>query len=202
MQSEFMLTIAAWDFVNNYNDQEIDAIVISIPFEDTQNEVNIEQNGANAIGWFNYSYRVQNFDNKMDYECSINPVVTTVITSCTCTESVPDHCSTNHPLEGSSVAASVTNPLPTSSICIESVPADSSTDQPLAASSSSLWALIAVTIMLLLTLLVTIIIAICIVRNMSMKMKNRKGRNPHDGDGEDTCPVHEYMSRIQTVLTQ
>ena len=168
-------------------------IVKSIPFLVNNAEVKVEENGANGIGWFNFSYRVQNSDSKNAYECSIDLVTTSVTdplpTSCTCDESVPLHNSTNQPLEESSATTSVTNPLPTSSTCIASVPVDNSTDQPLAVSSSSLWALIAVAIMLLLTLFITIIIAICIVKNMSMKLKETKERNARGSDGEHTRPV-------------
>ena len=161
-----MLTIEAWDYGNtNYMyGHEIDVIINSVPFEETENKINTVQFGTNGIGWFNYSYSVQNSDSKNAHQSSIDPVATTVSTS-------------------------VTNPLPTSSTCIASVPVDNSTDLPLAVSPSSLWALIAVAIMLLLTLLVTIIIAICVVKNMSMKLKETKERPANDSHGEHTRPV-------------
>ena len=195
LQPKFMLNVEAWDFVNNGYNHEIDVIEESIPFEEAKDKVNSVGIGANGIGWFNYSYRVQNLDTKNGHECSIDPVVTTdtnsLPTSCTCNECAPIHSSTKQPLEESSATTFVTNPLPTSSTCIASVPADNSTDQPLACvvSSSSLWALIAVVITLLIGLFFTIIIAICIVRNLSMKLKETKERNSHDSDGEHTCPV-------------
>ena len=107
----------------------------------------------------------------------------------TCNASVPIHCSTDQPLGGSSVTTFVANPLPTSSTRIASVPVDNSTDQPLAVSSSSLWALIGVTITLLISLFVIIIIAMCIVKIMSVKRKETKERNARDHDGKHTCPI-------------
>ena len=58
LQRKFMLTLMAGDFIDYDNDQEIDAIAKSIPFEETKNKVNVVQNGTIGIGWFNYSYRV------------------------------------------------------------------------------------------------------------------------------------------------
>ena len=73
---------------NDNEDDEIDMIVKSIPFLVSNDEVKVEENGTNGIGWFNFSYRVQNSYNKNAYDCSINSVTTTVIdplpTSCTC----------------------------------------------------------------------------------------------------------------------
>ena len=200
MQLKFMLTIEAWDsnWFDYGTDQEIDVTVKSIRFEETNNKVNVVENGTNGIGQFNYSYRIQHFDSKnYSYECSINSVATTVTnplpTSCTCNASVPNNDRTDQPLDGSSVTTSVTNPLHTSSTRITSVVDENSTDQPLAVSPSSLWTVIAVAIMLFLTLLVTIVIAICIVKNMSTKLNETKERNTCDSDGEHTCPVLVYV---------
>ena len=153
------MTLEALDDNPNGKLDEIDVILKRIPLLVNNDEVKIEENGTNGIGWFYFSYRVQNSDSKNACECSIINSVTTT----------------------------VANPLPTSYTCNESVPVDNSTDQPLAVSCSSLWALIAVAIMLLVTLFVTIIIAICIFRNMSKKLKETKERNVPDRDGEHTC---------------
>ena len=174
-----MLTITAFDFDYDWEHDVIDLIMKSIPLQVNNDEVKVEENGTNGIGWFNFSYRVQNSGNKNTHECSIDPVATTVMnplpTSCTSNESVSIRNSTNQLLDESSVTT-----------------VDNSTDQPLAVSPSSLWALIAVAIMLLLTLLVTIIIAICIVRNMSMKLKETKERNASDVDDEHTVNLLRY----------
>ena len=114
-------------------------IAKSIPFQANNNEVKVEENGTNGIGWFNFSYRLQNSDNKNAYECSNNSATTTVAdpqpTSCTCNESVPIHNSIGQPLEESSVTTYVTIPLPTSSMCIASAPIRKSPDQLLEGSS-------------------------------------------------------------------
>ena len=170
------MTITAFEYDGELKKDEMDVIVKSILFLLNNDEVKVEENGTNGIGWFNFSYRVQNSDNKNAYKFSINSVTTTVTnalpTSCTCNAYVPiDHDKSNdQSLVESSIATTVAYFLLASSTCIASVPVDNSTDQPLAVFSSSLWALIAVAIMLLLALLVTIVIAICIVRNMSMKL--------------------------------
>ena len=136
-----MLTIEALDYDQTSEDDEIDVIVKSIPFLVNNDEVNVEEIGTNGIGWFNFSYHLQNSDSNNSYECSINSVTTTVTsplpTSCTYTynESVPVHSSTDQPLGESSVTTSVTDPLSTSCTCNETVPVHSSTDQPLEESS-------------------------------------------------------------------
>ena len=156
------MTIKALDYDHDGENDEIDVIVKTIPMLVNNDKVKIEENGINSTGWFKFSYRVQNFDSKNTYECSINSVTT-----------------------------SATKPLPTSCTCNESVPNHNSTNQPLAESSSSMpnWALIAVAIALLITVFVTIIIAIWIVRNKSMKRKKTKERNARDHDGEHTVHV-------------
>ena len=60
-----MLTLIAWDFDENDIHQEIDAFAKSIPFEETENKVNVVENGTNGIGQFNYFYRIQNFGSKI-----------------------------------------------------------------------------------------------------------------------------------------
>ena len=78
-------------------------IVKSIPFLVNNDDVKVEENGTNGIGWFDFSYRVQNSDSKNSYGCSIHSVTTTVtsplITSSTC--SLVDN-STGQPLTTSS----------------------------------------------------------------------------------------------------
>ena len=184
------MTIEASDFDHD-GDDEIDVIVKSYPFLANNDEVKVEGNGTNDIGWFNFSYYVQNSDSKNIYECSIDSVTTTVMdpfpTSCTYNVSFPVDKSIDQPLVESSIRTTIANPVPASSTA--SVPLGNGTDQPLAVSSSSLWALIAVAIMLLITLFVTIIIATCIVRNLSMKLKEPKERNACDCDGEHTFPL-------------
>ena len=123
LQQNLTLTIQAldydydWQYDDNWENDEIDMIVKSIPFLVNNDEVEVEGIGTNGIGWFNFSYRVQNSDSKSTYECSINSVTTYVTdplpTSCTCNESVSVNNSTDQPLEESTF---VTNPLPTSSI--------------------------------------------------------------------------------------
>ena len=85
-------------------DDEIDVIVKSIPFLVSNDEVKVEENGTNGIGWFNISYRVQNSDSKNTYECSIDSVTTTFIdplpTSCPCNASVPIYYSTSAAARG------------------------------------------------------------------------------------------------------
>ena len=173
------MTIDALDYNKIWND-EIDVIVKSIPFHANNDEVKVEETGTNGIGWFNFSYRVQNFDSKNSYECSFDSVTTISVTS------VSNDNNTDQPQGKSSDTI-----LPISRTCIANFPVHNSTDLPQVESSSSLWTLIAVAIMLLLTLFVTIIIAIFIVRNMSVKLKETKERNARDSDGR-----HTYISNV------
>ena len=128
------MTIRALDFDYGSNHDQIDVIVKSIPFLVNNDEVKVEENGTNGIGWFNFSYRVQNSDSKNTYKFSIDSVTTTVTnvlpTSCTCNANVPiDHDkSIDQPLVESSIVTTVANPLLASSTCNASVPIDNSTD--------------------------------------------------------------------------
>ena len=78
------MTLEALDDDSSSYD-EIDVIVKSIPLLVNNDEVKVEENGTNGIGWFNFSYRVQKSDSKS-----------------TCNESVPFDNSTDQPLALSS----------------------------------------------------------------------------------------------------
>ena len=91
MLQNFALTIEALDYDDNQDD-EIDVIVKSISFFVNNDDVKVEENGTNGIGWFNFSYRVQNSDNQNAHKCSINSVTTTV------TDPLPIDNSTGQPI--------------------------------------------------------------------------------------------------------
>ena len=74
------MTIQAWDFISpGFEDDAIDDITKSISFLENTDKVEIAEVGRNGIGWFNFTYYVQNLDSTTSFVPT---------TDCTCTTRV------------------------------------------------------------------------------------------------------------------
>ena len=83
LQPNFTLTIQAWDVFFDEHDV-IDVIIRSIPFPENTDKAEIADVGRNGIGWFNFTYYMQNLDSMT----SLATPVPTMDSTCTCTTSV------------------------------------------------------------------------------------------------------------------
>ena len=153
------LTVEAWDLDTGAHNEVIDVLALSINFLQNLDRQTVIESGKNGIGFFNFSYYIQQWDNQHTSKCDTE---------------IPASSVTNHQVTLSPADISFT-------------PTDNSTIQQVHESSSSPWVWITVTIlfMLLTILFFTIIIALtCINRKMAKKLRKNKKGNACENNGE------------------